>query len=66
MAEPKWEKVIRDEADKVLNTTLCPVCREDTLERLYKKDDEENELALKERCSKGCYIYNFETRKREK
>lgn len=55
MAEPKWEKIIRDEIDIREGYDLCPICKKDTLERLVQDD-----VTIKERCSEGCYVHNFE------
>lgn len=61
MAQPKWEKVIRNESEIKEGLGLCPICKKDTLEKLIKED-----VAIKERCSEGCFVYNFETKRREK
>jgi len=40
----------------------CPICKNGDLEILA--DSEGN--SVKERCKNGCYVYNFETERREK
>lgn len=56
----KWVEYTDDE-DRESGCNICPVCGGD-LEALV--DDEE--IVHKERCVKGCYVFNFDTDKREK
>ena len=49
-----WEKVKKDKDN------LCPKCGSQ-LEVLT-----DGQIYYKERCIKGCYVFNFETMKREK
>jgi len=58
----KWVKFTTDEERKD-GYNLCPICKSD-LE--IEIDDTVEKLIHKERCVKGCYIYNFDTRQREK
>ena len=58
----RWVKVERDEFDIKEGLSLCPFCKQDTLELKYTDRDE----IIQERCSKGCYVYDFVKEKRIK
>lgn len=55
----KWEKFTTDK-DRKEGFNLCPICKGD-LEVLV----DENDIGHKERCVNGCYVYNYDTGKRE-
>jgi hypothetical protein len=55
----EWEKVERDELDIANDWSLCPKCGQETLEVQSDGDG----IALRERCSDGCYVHTFEETK---
>jgi len=57
----KWVKLERDKTDIEKGYNLCPICKAE----LEIQIDSEG-LSHKERCSKGCYIYDFDKSKRIK
>jgi hypothetical protein len=57
----EWIKNIRDKRDIRKGWQLCPICKKDTLEVLT-----DGIHRYQERCSKGCYIYDFDKGKRIK
>lgn len=59
----RWVKIIRDEEDVKKECDLCPICKQDTLELAYHEKYDE---IVQERCSKGCYTYDFRKQKRIK
>jgi len=56
----KWEKLERSKLDIEKGYNLCPKCKAG-LERLVS-----NDLVIQERCSKGCYVYDFKKKERIK
>lgn len=56
----EWIKVKRDNYDIEKGHNLCPKCNKDTLEKLV-----DDGYDIKERCSNGCFIFNFKTMKYE-
>lgn len=62
----KWGKVIRGTSDIRNGYQLCPICKKDTLEILVKTSKSEYPDVLQERCSKGCYVFDFKKNKRIK
>lgn len=67
----RWIKYERNKWDIENNGGLCPICNQDNLEILvgeYTNEEGEHydDYTFKERCSGGCYVFNFKTMKREK
>jgi len=52
----KWIKITTSE-DRKKGYNLCPFCKADLEVEI---DDTPEQLIHKERCSQGCYVYDFD------
>ena len=63
---PGWYPVHRDKVDIKNGYNLCPKCKQETCE-YYMDWSEENPdqlIQIKERCTQGCFVFDFEKMER--